>query len=80
MERVGIIGYSRYKIFHRICNFRRQFNKGFAVQKSLVATIKDFKHVIPRISVLTLSTWYFDISFVNLHAPTMDKQKEKTVR
>jgi len=64
-------------IFYEKCNDQRQFGAGFAVHKSLIPTIKDFKDVNPRISVLTLSTQWFDISFVNLHAPTGDKQQEE---
>ncbi|KAL4103847.1 hypothetical protein QTP88_019182 [Uroleucon formosanum] len=50
---------------------------GFAVHKSLIPAIKDFRDVNPRISILTLTTQWFDISFVNLHAPTEDKRQEE---
>lgn len=47
------------------------------VHKSLIPIIKDFKDVNPIISVLTLSTQWFDISFINLHVHTEDKQQKE---
>jgi hypothetical protein len=60
-------------VFYGKCNDQRQFGTGFAVHKSLIPAIKDFRYVNPRISILTLTTQWLDISFVNLHAPTEDK-------
>jgi len=62
-------------VFYRKFNDQIKFGTGFAVHKILVPSIKDFKYVNPRISVLSLSTQWFEISFVNLHAPTEDKQQ-----
>jgi len=64
-------------VFYGKCNDQRQFGTGFAVHKSLIPAIKDFKDVNPRISILTLTTQWFDISFVNLHALTEDKRQEE---
>jgi len=64
-------------VFYGKCNDQRQFSTGFAVHKSLIPAIKDFRDVNPRISILTLTTQWFDISFVNLHAPTEDKRQEE---
>lgn len=45
------------------------------VHKNLT-TIRDFNDVNPRIAVLKLSTQWFDISFINLHATTEDEQHQ----
>lgn len=41
--------------------------------------INDLKDVNPRVSILTLSTQWFDINFVNLHTPTEDKLQENKI-
>lgn len=63
-------------IFNGKSNDKRLFGVGFAVHKSLLPTVKDFKDVKPRISVLIFLARLFDNSFVNLHAPTEDKQQQ----
>lgn len=70
----GAVDIQETTIFYRKCNDQRQFGTGFAVHKNLIPTIKNFKDVNPRISILTLSKRWFDISFVNVHASTEDKQ------
>lgn len=64
-------------IFYGECNKHRQFGTGFAVHKNLVPSVKEFKSINPRISVLTLKAHYFDITFVNGHAPTEEKTQEE---
>ena len=64
-------------VFYGKWNDQRQLGTGFAVHKSLIPVIKDFRDVNPRISILTLTTQWFDIGFVNPHAPTEDKRQEE---
>ncbi|KAL4104718.1 hypothetical protein QTP88_020000 [Uroleucon formosanum] len=74
---LGSVDIQDTTVFYGKCNDQRQFGTGFAVHKSLIPAIKDFRDVNPRISILTLTTQWFDISFVNLHAPTEDKRQEE---
>jgi len=65
-------------IYNGKCSNERQFGTGFAVHKSLVPAIKEFKDVNSRISVLTIRAKWFNVSLISIHAPTEDKiQKEK---
>jgi len=48
-------------IFYGECNKHRQFGTGFAVHKNLVPSVREFKSINPRISVLTIEAQYFDI-------------------
>jgi hypothetical protein len=73
----GSVDIQDTKVFYGKCNDQRQFGTGFAVHKRLIPTIKDFRDVNHRISILTLTTQWFDISFVNLHAPIEDKRQRK---
>jgi len=49
---------------------------GFAVHKSIVPVIKEFKDINPIISVLIIEAQWFNISFISVHSPTMDKPQE----
>ncbi|XP_016656573.1 uncharacterized protein LOC107882559 [Acyrthosiphon pisum] len=60
-------------ILYDKCNERRQFGVGFAVHKSLVHTIKEFKVINCRIAILIVKAKFFDIIFINVHAPTEEK-------
>lgn len=66
----GVLDIQDTTIFYCECNQHRQFGTGFAVLKKLVPSVKEFKSINPRISVLTIEAQYFDIAFVNGHAPT----------
>jgi len=41
-------------ILYGKCNKQRQFGTGFAVHKSLIPNIREFKEINPRISVLII--------------------------
>jgi len=41
-------------IFYGECNDRRQFGTGFAVHKSIVPLVTEFKSTNPKISILTI--------------------------
>jgi hypothetical protein len=58
-------------------NEQRQFGTGFAVHKSLIPNIREFKVINPRISLLTMKAHFFDITFINVHAPSEDKPQEE---
>lgn len=64
-------------IFYGECNKHHQFGTGFTVHINLVPSVKEFKSINPRISMLTIEAQYFDITFVNGHATTEEKMQEE---
>ncbi|XP_022177130.1 craniofacial development protein 2-like [Myzus persicae] len=64
-------------IFYGECNGRRQFGTGFAVHKSIVPLVIEFKSTNNRISTMTIKGKFFDITFLNGHAPTEEKTPEE---
>jgi len=56
---------------------QRQLGTGFAVHKDIVPLVKEFKDINPRISMLTIETQWFNVCFINVHAPTEDKSQEE---
>ncbi|XP_025191734.1 craniofacial development protein 2-like, partial [Melanaphis sacchari] len=73
----GTIDINDTIILYGKCNERRQFGVGFAVHKSLVHTIKEFKVINYRIAILIVKAKFFDIVFLNVHAPTEEKSQEE---
>lgn len=45
------------------------------VQKDLVPVVKEFQDINPSISMYTIEAQWFDISFMNVHAPTENKSQ-----
>lgn len=64
-------------IFYRECNDQCQFGTGFAVHKSIVSLVIEFKSINPRILILKIKRQVFDIKFVNGHVSTKEKAPEK---
>lgn len=73
-KEAGSIDMGNMIIFFGGCDERGQFGVGFAVRKNVVPTIKDFN---PRLALLKIETTFFDIVFINVHAPTEDKSQQK---
>ncbi|KAL4084248.1 hypothetical protein QTP88_028073 [Uroleucon formosanum] len=73
----GSINTSDTIILYGKCDNQRQLGTGFAVHKSLVPAIKEFRDVNPRISVLTIRAQWFDVSLISVHAPTEDNPQEE---
>jgi hypothetical protein len=73
----GTIEIQDTTIFYGECNKDRQFGTGFAIHKNLVHSVREFKSINPRISVLTIEALYFNISFVNGHTPTEERPQEE---
>jgi hypothetical protein len=46
---------------------------GFAVNESIIHTVKNFEDVNPRISTITIKTNGLDMVIINVHAPTEEK-------
>jgi len=43
----------------------------------LIPNIRNFKGINPKISMLTMKAQFFDITFINVHAPSEDKPQEE---
>ena len=63
-------------LFHGNCTNKHQLGTGFAVHKSTVPVVKEFKVINPRIIMLTIEAQWFYISYISVHAPTEDKSQE----
>jgi len=72
----GTININDTTILYGKSNERRQFGVGFAVHKSLVHTIKKFKVINCRIAFLIVNGKFFNIVFINVHAPTEEKSQD----
>jgi len=73
----GTININETTIFYGSCTDQRQLGTGFAVYKDLAPVVKESKDINPRISLLTIEAQWFEISFVNVHAPTEDKSQDE---
>jgi len=73
----GMLDIQDTMIFYGECNKHHQFGTGFALHKNLVPSVREFKSIKPRISMLTIATQYFDITIVNGHTPTEKKHKRR---
>lgn len=50
----GTLDIHETTIFYGECNKHRQFRTGFAVHKNLVPSVREYKSINPKISVLTI--------------------------
>lgn len=63
--------------FYVECNKHHQFGTGLALHKNLELSVREFKIIKPRISLLTIEAQYFDITIVDGHTPTEEKTQEE---
>jgi len=63
-------------LFFGACDGRRQTGSSFTVNYKLPTAVKSFKVINPRVTLLTLETKWFRV-FVNVHAPTEDKEESE---
>ena len=52
----------------------REFGVAFIVERSMKWNVLDFKAVDERICVLRIKTKFQNVSFINVHAPTEEKE------
>lgn len=64
-------------LLYGMCNNQRQYGTGFAVYKSLVPAIREFRDINPRITLQTIRSQWFDISLNSVHTPIEDKSQEE---
>jgi len=61
-------------ILYGKCNEQCQFGNAFAVQKSSILNIRNFKDINYS---MTMKVQFFDITFINVHALSEDKPQEE---
>nr|XP_012224226.1 PREDICTED: craniofacial development protein 2-like [Linepithema humile] len=54
----------------------REFGVAFIIDRSIKHSILDFQAVSERICALRIKTKFFNISFINVHCPTEDKNRD----
>jgi hypothetical protein len=55
----------------------REFGVAFVDERNVKQTVPDFKAVDEQICVLRIKTRFQNISLINMHAPTEEKDLEK---
>lgn len=73
----GSLDINNHTIFYGDCDDRRQFGTGFIVHKSMVPNVMEFKTFNPRISLLTIKAYWFNLTIISVHAPTEEKTQEE---
>jgi hypothetical protein len=62
-------------LFYGAYDNRYLGGSSFAVKKVYLNSVKDFKVISPRMTVLTIAARWFNIAFVNVHALTEEKEE-----
>lgn len=55
----------------------KKVGTGFIVHESIIHTVREFKDINPRISIITLKTDNIYVVLINIHIPKDKKDKEK---
>ena len=66
-----------YDIYYSYHDRHRVLGTGFAVGPRLEPAIMDFKAINDRLCTLRMRGKFFNISLINVHAPTEDKEEEE---
>jgi len=53
----------------------REFGVAFIIERNMKRNVLDFKAVDEQICVLRIKTKFQSISFINVHAPTEEKER-----
>uniref|UniRef100_A0A8D8TV43 Craniofacial development protein 2 n=1 Tax=Cacopsylla melanoneura TaxID=428564 RepID=A0A8D8TV43_9HEMI len=69
---VGSVRINNDYILHGDCGDTHEFGTGFYVHGSIMEAVKDFKSISNRISYLTISAQWFDVTLLCGHAPCED--------
>jgi len=73
-EEAGNVKISRTIIFNGKSEKGHKLGTGFAVQYSIIHTVKNFKDINPRISTIRIKKNGLDVVIINVHAPTEEKE------
>jgi len=68
---------SQTTIFNGKSKKGHRLGTDFAVHKSIIHALKDFKNINPRISTLTIKENGLDMVLINVYAPTEDKMDDE---
>jgi hypothetical protein len=60
-------------IFYRKGNKNHELGTGFFVQRKIITAVKSVASVSDRMSYIILRGYWFHITVLNIHAPTVDK-------
>uniref|UniRef100_A0A8D9E7Z9 Craniofacial development protein 2 n=1 Tax=Cacopsylla melanoneura TaxID=428564 RepID=A0A8D9E7Z9_9HEMI len=63
-------------IIYGDCGETHELGTGFFVHDTLMDAVKEFKSVHNRLSMMTVAAQWFDITFLNVHAPCEDAEDE----
>ena len=66
-----------YDIYYSCHDRHRVLGTGFAVDPRLKPAIMDFKAINDRLCPLRMRGKFFNISLINVHAPTEEKEEEE---
>lgn len=75
-EDLGTTKTSQTRIFNGECEYDRSLGTGFAVHKSIIRAVKNYKDINQRLSTLNLKTYNFGTILIKVLAPTEEKDKE----
>lgn len=73
----GIIQKTNYNMYYSCHRTRHEFGTAFIVNNKVKHLVIDFKPINPRMSCLRIRGKFFNISLINVHAPTEDKEDEE---
>ena len=73
----GEIPSGGYTIFYSCHETQHTLGVGFAVSKEVLASVVDFQPINERMCTLRVKGKWFNITFINVHAPTEDKEDEE---
>lgn len=73
----GVLHKKNFDLFYSCDKKNHLLGTGFLVGRKLKPNILDFKAISPRMCVIRLKAKFFNISIVNIHAPTEEKDDEE---
>jgi len=67
----------KQQFFSGKCEPNCQLGNGFGVHESIIHSVREFRNINPRISILTLKLDNMDEVHINIHAPINEKDEEE---
>lgn len=75
-KNTGTVRINNGHIFYGDCGETHSFGTGFYVHNSIIDFVVDFHSVNKRISYITIAAQWFNITFINVHAPCETKSND----
>ena len=76
----GVLKFDDYVFFYGGGSVRHEFGTGFMLHKNLEESIKKFEIVNERMSCITIQLKFHNVTLINIHAPTEDKDDEEKTK